>query len=89
MTACVGGEKRQCFCYEGRNSHHRYRELVPCPVKVSVKSQLICDNIAKSERKRINVGEKTQHGGVHSLQLSSITFKGKYSRIIVSWLQLG
>lgn len=58
---------------------------------MSMESQLIFDNIAESERKRINVcvGGGKQHSGVYSLQLSSITFKGKYSRIIVSSFQLG
>ena len=51
---------------------------------MSVRSQPICDNIAKSERKRLNVLEKTQHGGDHSLQLSSLIFKGKYNRVIAS-----
>lgn len=66
MTACVGGETQQCFCYEGRNSRHRHRELVLEPVKMSVESQPIYDNITKSERKRINVWEKMQHGGIQS-----------------------
>lgn len=84
MNACVGGEKHKGSVMKVETIVIDTERTVVELVNMSMESQPICDNIAKSQRKTDKVlGEKTQHDELHSLQLSSFVCKEKYSRYCI------